>query len=105
MNEQIELDEMLLKLQRLCDTPYVTGNDQRVKIEFKPNEKATGVITNPRAILELLDKFNMGLLESTQIEILDNLISMLMGCSNNVHALKHLMTQPLEYLKFSQNVR
>ena len=69
-----------------------------MQVEFREVEHPTGVITNPRALLDILDKFNQGLWEGTQCSVLENLIAIILSCGNNVHALKHLMTQPLEYL-------
>ena len=65
MNEEIEFEELMLKLQRLFDTPVLRGADQSIQVEFREVDLPTGVITNPRALLDLLDKFNQGLWEGT----------------------------------------
>jgi hypothetical protein len=101
MNDEIQFEEFMAKLHRLFDRPVlVAGDNSRVKVEFKEVDLPTGVITNPRALLDLLDKFHQGVWEATQCEVMDHLIQTILACANNVHALKHLMTQPTEYLTF-----
>lgn len=61
------------------------------------------MITNPRAILEVLDPqafLQSGLSESSQCHILENILQLIDGCvPNNALALMHLMVQPVEALR------
>ena len=38
MNEEIELEELMLKIQRLFDTPVLKVVDQTVQVEFREVE-------------------------------------------------------------------
>jgi hypothetical protein len=78
-------------------TGYVAPN-----VDFEEDSTTSGLITNPRAVLEVLDPENFlrsGLSEASQCQILDSLTESVLKClPNNAHALRDLMAQPVEHM-------
>ena len=117
-SEEARAVQMLQMLQRLFDTPHLEApapsdnqaaaqspmaSFQTVQVEFASDNSNMGVITNPRAILNVLEPqtfLQSGLSESSQCEILDGILEIINSCMpNNALALMNLMVQPVESLK------
>ena len=110
INQDIGLEQMWQTLARLSDKPVLVDpcaeddGDSNLApgVAFEPDSTSWGLITNPRAVLEVLDPENFlrsGLSEECQCRILDSLTTMVLSCQpNNAHALRDLLVQPVEYL-------
>ena len=75
---------------------------ETVDVEYSTDNLNSKVITNPRAIVDILgpDLLQSGLSENSLCQILENLTNIINGClPNNALALMNLVIQPAQHLK------